>query len=223
MAMATASERYAFADIAPALMDEMLVRNVMWTCKKSADAKELYRSEESEESNSRLLDVALKGSMVSLRIMAFHHAFVTSVVRPASSSLGDFAADVDVLCGIPGPGPSRRFQASARRLMAMDSWALVLAAVGLKPLSAALLAKMLRGAWRTSLSKGYHTADMDFSRIHASGVSKILLSGESFTTDPGMKTIVIKDHWMWCTGTRVEPWTRMASVTLEYTNSVTRT
>jgi hypothetical protein len=38
------------------------------------------------------------------------------------------------------------------------------------------------------LGQGYHKKDMDFSSVQASGVSRILLKGQSYSTPPGTKT-----------------------------------
>lgn len=38
---------------------------------------------------------------------------------------------------------------------------------------------------------------MDFSRIHRSGVSTILLKGERYTAPPNMRRIELMDRWHW--------------------------
>lgn len=65
--------------------------------------------------------------------------------------------------------------------------------------SAAELTCMLRKAWWNSLEKGYHRKGMDFSRVHASGVSRILLKGDSHSAPPGMRRMQLVDNWSWPT------------------------
>ena len=38
---------------------------------------------------------------------------------------------------------------------------------------------------------------MDFGRVQARGVSRLLLKGEKFSTPPNMKMITVFDRWRW--------------------------
>ena len=193
MAMVAGSPSYTIGDIAPAIMDEMLVRNVLWMCKNDPTALKLLSS---PERTPELLDIALKAQMKSFRILAYHTALSRSIFRPASMSIRDFAADMDLLCGLPGPGPARRFMAACKSIKSMSgTWDSALDACGLKRIPEAVILSKLKAAWNTSISHGYHTETTDFSKIHRSGVSKILLTGESYSADPGMHTISVVDHW----------------------------
>ncbi len=58
-------------------------------------------------------------------------------------------------------------------------------------------AASLRQAVMNSLGKGYHKKDMDFSRVQASGVSRILMRGESFTAPVTLKRITLVESWLW--------------------------
>jgi len=53
----------------------------------------------------------------------------------------------------------------------------------------------LKQAVKNSLHKKYHTKTTDFSRIHASGVSKILLKGESYTCNTNLQRVYLEDVW----------------------------
>ena len=59
--------------------------------------------------------------------------------------------------------------------MEVKSWPGFFKAVGLQCPSRQHLTGWLRQCWRNSLAKKYHHKGMDFSQIHKSGVSKILL------------------------------------------------
>jgi len=41
---------------------------------------------------------------------------------------------------------------------------------------------------------------MDFNRVHASGTSKILRKGESYTAAATLKAVDLEDHWSWADG-----------------------
>jgi len=50
------------------------------------------------------------------------------------------------------------------------------------------MSDLLRCAWRHGAAQGYHRSDMDFSRVQRSGVSKILLKGQSYGMPPATKS-----------------------------------
>lgn len=62
------------------------------------------------------------------------------------------------------------------------------------PASKAKMAEILRNAVKTSARKKYHVPGMDFSRVHASGTSRILSKGQKFSTE-GLQRVVFNDNW----------------------------
>lgn len=46
------------------------------------------------------------------------------------------------------------------------------------------MSDLLRWAWAAGVSKGYFSAATDFARIQASGVSTILLKGQTYAMPP---------------------------------------
>jgi len=60
-----------------------------------------------------------------------------------------------------------------------------------------LLAEWLRRSVRNSLRKRYHKKGMDFRRVHASGVSKILKQGQSYSTEGQLDHVEFRDTWSW--------------------------
>lgn len=73
-------------------------------------------------------------------------------------------------------------------LLQLDGWQSWFQLLGRKVPTAQSMSDLLRMAWRRGEKKGYHSAKTDFSRIHASGVSRILLKGQSYSTPPGTKS-----------------------------------
>ena len=57
------------------------------------------------------------------------------------------------------------------------------------------LLRVLEGAVGNSLKKDYHRKDTDFCKIHRSGVSKILLKGESYSADPNLRDLQLLEKW----------------------------
>jgi stress response protein SCP2 len=54
---------------------------------------------------------------------------------------------------------------------------------------------LLKKAIYNSQKKGYHTDGMDFGRVHRSGVSNILLKGQSYSVNPGIRSIKLDQVW----------------------------
>jgi hypothetical protein len=63
--------------------------------------------------------------------------------------------------------------------------------------SKAQLTTMLRESVQNSVKKGYHKTGMDFSKVHSSGVSKILLKGESYSASPALAKVRMQEVWHW--------------------------
>merc|ERR1711933_109458 len=62
------------------------------------------------------------------------------------------------------------------------------------------LAEMLRTSVKNSSRRGYHSAGMDFNRVHASGTSKILRKGESYLAAATLSAVDVEEHWSWADG-----------------------
>jgi len=108
----------------------------------------------------------------------------------------------DRFFGRPARSDMREFQQSVRKLMechetGAPNWDQFFRLLGLRPLGDVKLTAQLRDAVRASVRKGYTKKGMDFSRIHASGVSKILLAGESYSVSPTIKTLHVEDVWQY--------------------------
>lgn len=50
------------------------------------------------------------------------------------------------------------------------------------------MSDLLRWAWSSGVAKGYHSVNTDFTRIQKSGVSTILLKGQSYAMPPAAKS-----------------------------------
>eukprot|EP00798_Chlamydomonas_sp_ICE-L_P013697 gene13697-19589_t len=108
---------------------------------------------------------------------------------------------LDALYGRPGNGIMSKFHHRVRAIMCASTWPQIMALWGMDPLPGpACLSEFLRNSWDQSLRAGYHKKDMDFSKVQASGVSKILLKGESYSASPTLAVINLEERWRWAGG-----------------------
>lgn len=95
------------------------------------------------------------------------------------------------------------FREQINYIMTVNSWQKFLAFVGLPcPSSKAEMARRLRVHVQNSRQKKYHTAGMDFSRIQASGTSRILSKGQEYSASSDLRRVVFSDNWGFEGGTK---------------------
>eukprot|EP00808_Paulinella_micropora_P019219 g10816.t1 len=88
-------------------------------------------------------------------------------------------------------------QREAKIALGITSWPHFYALSGFVCPSKAEMIEKCRARVQDSLTRGYHTVGMDFSRIHKSGVSAILHKGESYQlkNDSQLDTLKFVDTW----------------------------
>merc|ERR1711934_647152 len=105
----------------------------------------------------------------------------------------------DCCLGRPPLFLRRAFQKQVKEVISGEegtyTWPMVFKVLGVPCPSKAVLLAKLEQAVMNSERKGYHEKGMDFSRLHRSGVSKILLKGESYSAPPNMKKIRMHERW----------------------------
>ena len=163
---------------APVFLREFLSRQVMWAIRGSGgDARNSgnswianvdFESADDLAVAKRRTDEMLKHGKVGLRLVCMQAIFGTRAARPATSAemLPQLRAIKDAYAagnGLPPEGLAVSFNATVKRIMAIDGWtkALTLLGVGMSPEKAprALLvfASMLRQAVADSKTSGYHS------------------------------------------------------------------
>mmetsp|Transcript_95215 Transcript_95215/g.142670 ORF Transcript_95215/g.142670 Transcript_95215/m.142670 type:complete len:872 (-) Transcript_95215:144-2759(-) len=81
-------------------------------------------------------------------------------------------------------------------ILGITTWKKFFNFVGLAgPKSKEDTAKLLRAHVKNSRRKKYHKAGMDFSRVHASGSSKLLKRGQEYSASNDLKRVVFENHW----------------------------
>jgi stress response protein SCP2 len=88
------------------------------------------------------------------------------------------------------------FRDQTKYISSVNGWKQFFHFVGLKgPKTKDEMAKLLRHHVQTSRRKKYHRAGMDFSRVHASGTSRILVKGQQYSTQGNLQRVVFTNVW----------------------------
>jgi len=106
-----------------------------------------------------------------------------------------------VFFGSPSNRDKLHFQKTVKEILKTTQWLDFFKHIDIKPPNPTEMTNRLKQAVKNSLRKKYHTKTTDFSRIHASGVSKILLKGESYTCNTNLKRVYLEDVWGFPTST----------------------
>ncbi len=188
------------ASLAPALMMECVVRNVLWVCKNRPDALALLLADKTNGASGDdaiLASASFEGSKNAMRVLCIFR-LLESIILADGGSHASFVRRLDGSHGLPTAVDVRRFRSGVLSARGMSSWTEALAALGLKGMDDVGIARQMRAAWARSQSLGYHARDTDFSSIHRSGVSKLLLKGETYSgLGPGADHIEVLDSWRW--------------------------
>ena len=178
-----------------ALFGEYLSRGVLWACTKDPALVRVQRGDASR------LQRTFDASAVGLRLLAFHVGFAELAIDASSGgSIGGgvaaAAARADVFLGRPPRHVASALRERVAATLACDSWdAWFSLAGGLRRPSPAELLTTLEDAVATSRQRGYHSDTTDFTRVQASGVSSILLKGESYSVAPNLKELAMRERW----------------------------
>ena len=202
--MLTVSPTYTWRDLAPAYLGELFDRGVLWNCRDFPELAKIQAGKGGKGGmaahqqvgmDKERLDKTLTASKVSLRLTMFHVYFVTQIARPAKTSLADVFDDLNMLMGRPSLGTRKSFHRAVNDILETKTWPEVYRLLQLPCPTPGALTRMLIGAVQGSLDKGYHRRDTKFHKIHKSGVSKILLKGESYTAAPDLKQVRLEERW----------------------------
>jgi stress response protein SCP2 len=218
------SNEFGWADLALPVLAETFDRNAMWICKDSPGLAKL-RPLPADGVEEDRLRVSQQATRIATRLLMFHYAFLGIVARPPSKTSADkgtatavatgptttrtptpmlveeVAMRSDHLFGYPSLDLKRRFRSRVQTVLSADAWPSFFSLIGRTCPSKAQLTGILRGAVRNSMKKGYHSATMDFSRIQSSGVSKILLKGQSYSASTGLAKVKMQEVWHYANGT----------------------
>jgi ubiquitin-protein ligase/stress response protein SCP2 len=191
MALLSVSETYSYEMIHFPYLMEAFDRSILWSCTKDEDLSKVTKGDMSR------LDRYLETQKVSMRMQLFHSVFLHLLVKGGGNkeALEDCKDKYDIFQGRPPLHLRRAFQNSVNEVLSFDTWPKYFQIAKVPLPSKDQLLNALEEAVGNSLKKGYHDKDTDFSKIHKSGVSRILLKGQSYSADPNISKISLIDTW----------------------------
>ncbi|RUS23391.1 TerD domain-containing protein [Endogone sp. FLAS-F59071] len=191
--------RYAWTTpgLARMVMDELFDRNVLWTCKAHPELAKIGNDRQDVPADHDRLNKTLKASAISMRLIQYHVYFLWLLRREKEQTVEDVAASNDYFYGKPPRKTVVAFQQRVQQILAVKRWDGVFRALYMPIPTPEYLTNWLIGSVRNSLRKRYHTRNTDFSMIHQSGVSKILLKGESYSAPSNLKKVLMEEVWRW--------------------------
>uniref|UniRef100_A0A6B2KYC8 F-box domain-containing protein n=1 Tax=Arcella intermedia TaxID=1963864 RepID=A0A6B2KYC8_9EUKA len=177
--------------LVPLILRETFDRNVLWVCKEHAQLADVGNT----VPNNERLQKTFAAARVSLKLAMFHVYFLKSF--RSKPSLVHIAQDYDQYYGLPSHKQRVDFQENIKKILQVNQWPQFYSSCGLPFPGVNELADLLKDCVKSSLKKKYHNLNTDFSKIHQSGVSKILLKGESYTCNTSLKEIHLEEVWTW--------------------------
>ena len=186
-------------------LKESFCRSVLWTFKKFPDL-EKRMDQPSTGPDLELLGKIFEARKVSLRLTMFHAQFLALVACPKrlcgdTMSVADVAESYDRLLGVPSLRTRENVRHRTKEILAVSSWPDYFRMLHLKAPSDSYLTDWMKRSVVESLRAGYHTRGMNFGAVHKSGVSRLLLSGESYSAPVGLRNIILTQFWRYPSGT----------------------
>lgn len=208
-ALISVCDSVSWVDFVRAYLEESFDRAVLWACKAypALASTGEARADHIEQTPSGPVDMerieqTFDASKVALRLTMFHAFFVNRVARPQGMSLYAAADIADNFYGKPHNKIRQAFSAAVKNILQVDSWPGFFGAVSLQVPTKSHLTSWLVQSVKNSAKKRYHTEGMDFSRIHQSGVSRLLLKGESYSAGHGLRHVKLEEGWGYGPGNR---------------------
>ncbi|KAK6504829.1 hypothetical protein TWF481_006766 [Arthrobotrys musiformis] len=181
-----------------AIIGEFFDRQVIWTAREHPKIVNVQKfAGEKVEANDKYLSLWLSVGQVSRRLLVFHVRLLYMIQQKGGKYMDEISTANDLLYGRPPRQVVEKFQKTVQKIMTLESWPDFFDGMFVKRPSRAELTAVLQQSVRNSLRKRYHRAGMDFSKIHASGVSRILLKGQSYSVPPNLKKLEMKESWRW--------------------------
>ncbi|KAF3905855.1 hypothetical protein AA313_de0207750 [Arthrobotrys entomopaga] len=196
------SEKYSWVTpgLSKAIVGEFFDRAVIWTAREHPKIVNVQKfAPKVVEPSDRYLGMWLDAGQVSRRLLAFHVRLLYSI-QQKQGGMDEISTANDLLFGRPPRPVVEKFQKTVQKIMTLSTWTEFFDALFVRRPTKADLTALLQQSVRNSLRKRYHRAGMDFSKIHASGVSRILLKGQSYSVPPNLKKLEMKESWRWESG-----------------------
>lgn len=187
------SDTYSWDKVVGKIALESLDRQVLWICRTFP---ELHW----EDKVPDRLAKTYQCTAVSRRIAMFQGYFARTF--KGKRTIFELANYYDRYYGRPSRADVKEFKSDIEQLLASSSekdykkgYPAYFKAIGFRMPSWGGLEHMLEQAVVNSKDRGYTRDGMRFDKIHRSGVSKILMRGESYSINPSARTINVEDLW----------------------------
>ncbi|KAJ6260262.1 Ubiquitin-conjugating enzyme [Drechslerella dactyloides] len=196
------SEKYSWVTpgLSRAIIGETFDRGVIWAARENRGVLNVNKfPPDAVAAHDAYLKLWLEPSRISRRLLAFHVRLLFQLrQKPGSaSSVDEIATANDLLYGRPPRPVVDKFQRTVQKIMSLETWPQFFEAVFVPVPPMVNLTALLQQSVRNSLRKRYHRAGMDFSRIQASGVSRLLLRGQSYSVPPNLAKLEMRESWRW--------------------------
>ncbi|KAJ3029496.1 UNVERIFIED_CONTAM: hypothetical protein HDU68_011987 [Siphonaria sp. JEL0065] len=186
-------------NVGPLFLKESMERSVLWACRHAPHLAKLKNIPHGTVEPERIKDT-FDGSATSMKLWAAHVSIFEAISSYGSTT--KLAKTHDLFYGRPTTKFLSSLKQSVTAVLGCDSFETIFPFYHLPQLpfmkptfSPSKLTQALRECVQQSLKKGYHSKTTNFSKIHASGVSKILRKGQSYRCAPGIKSIVMEESW----------------------------
>lgn len=187
------SDKIRWNQFALPYLEENFIRNVIWICREYPGMASNLTPGKGPDYDR--LDKSFKAVKVSLRLLMFHIYFLTQIGRPKGVTLEEVAISYDRYYGRPSHQMRNSFQEQVKKILEVDSWLQFFKMIGMKCPSPSYLTDWLKRSVQDSKRKGYHNDYTNFSAIQKSGISKILLKGESYSAPPTLRHVFLEEIW----------------------------
>jgi hypothetical protein len=190
-ALLSVSDTLSWNQLSLAYIRESFDRSVLWACSKDPSLAIVTSGDESR------LSKYLITQRVSMRLTLFHAVFLNLLVQGGGSrlKLDDCVDRYDTFQGRPPLYLRREWQKKVVEILNFDSWPQFFSISGIPLPSKSFLLSTLEQAVKNSLKKGYHSQNTVFQNVMKSGVSRILLKGETYSAAPNLKRIRLVESW----------------------------
>ena len=196
-ALLSVSEKYTWQHMHSVLMQESFDRAILWVCKTNPALARMNQPD-FEMTDDELLEAWLAADRVRLRISMYSVLFVQKIARPDGAPLAMVESSYDELYGRPSKAQRRVLQEGCQKILEANSWPQYFQCCWLTVPSKQYVLSLLRQALKNSARKKYHKPGMDFSRVQKSGVSKILLKGETYSCGAkNLRHVELQEAWGW--------------------------
>lgn len=191
LTLLSVSDTHGWNQLAMAYLRESFDRSVLWSCTKDPSLANVTPGDFTR------LEKYLATQKVSLRLTLFHAVFLRILVNGSGSreKLEACIDRYDTFQGRPPLSLRREWQHAVKEILEFQTWPQFFQISEIPLPTKPQLLSALEAAVMNSLNKGYHSKETKFENVMKSGVSQILLKGETYSAPPNISKIQMLEKW----------------------------